>query len=134
MTALNAKKVEIGVVEQLPQGDLEWAIREAQERDTTTDREAMTRVDGLWLKGGRVYVLADTEIKLRILEAYHDGKTAGHLGQDKTLEVIAREYTWPGIREFINEYVRTCDTCTRNKTPCRRHHSQLHSLPISKGQ
>jgi len=52
MTALNAKKVEIGVVEQLPQGDLEWAIREAQERDTTTDREAMTRVDGLWLKGG----------------------------------------------------------------------------------
>jgi len=73
------------------------------------------------------------EIKLRILEAHHDGKTAGHLGQDKTLELIAREYTWPGMREFINEYVRTCDTCTRNKTPRRRHHGQLHLLSISKG-
>ena len=41
-TALDAKKREIGAVEQLPQGDLERAIREAQERDTTTDREAMT--------------------------------------------------------------------------------------------
>ena len=40
-TALDAKKMEIGAVEQLPQGDLERAIREAQERDTMTDREAM---------------------------------------------------------------------------------------------
>ena len=41
-TALDAKKLEIGAVEQLLQGDLERAIREAQERDTTTDSEAMT--------------------------------------------------------------------------------------------
>jgi len=40
-TALDAKKLEIGAVEQLPQGDLERTIREAQERDTTMDREAM---------------------------------------------------------------------------------------------
>jgi len=75
-------------------------------------------------------VPADTEIKLRILEAHHDGKTAGHLGQNKTLELIARDYTWSGMREFVNEYIRTCDTCARNKAP-RRRHGQLHPLPIS---
>jgi len=78
-------------------------------------------------------VPADTEIKLRILEAHHDRKTAGHLGQDKMLELISRDYTWPGMREFVNEYIRTCDTCARNKTPRRRHHGQLHPLPISDG-
>jgi len=41
-TALDAKKLEIGTVEQLLQGDLERAIREAQEWDTMTDRETMT--------------------------------------------------------------------------------------------
>ena len=132
-TALDAKKLEIGAVEQLLQGDLERAIREAQEWDTTMDREAMTRVNDLWLKEGQVYIPADTEIKLRILKAHHDGKTAGRLRQDKTLELIAREYTLPEMREFINEYVRTCDTCARNKTPRRRHHGQLHLLPIPKG-
>ena len=76
---------------------------------------------------------ADTEIKLRILEVHHDGKTAGHLGRDKTLELIAREYTWPGMREFVNEYIRTCDTCARNKMPRRRRHGQRHPLPIPKG-
>jgi len=51
-TALDAKKQEIGAAEQLPQGDLERAIREAQEWDITMDRETMMRVDGLWLKEG----------------------------------------------------------------------------------
>jgi len=37
------------------------------------------------------------------------------------------------MRKFVNEYVRTYDTCARNKTPRRRHHGQLHPLPISKG-
>ena len=92
----------------------------------------MRQVDGLWLKEGRVYVPADTELRLRILEAHHDRRTVGHLGQDKMLELIAREYIWPGMREFVNEYVRTCDTCRRNKTPRRRHHGQLHLLPIPK--
>ena len=41
MTALDAMKLKVEVVEQLPQGDLEQVIREAQERDTMTDRRAM---------------------------------------------------------------------------------------------
>jgi len=76
---------------------------------------------------------ADTEIKLRILEAHHDGKTASHLGQDKMLELITWEYPWPEMREFVNEYIRTCDTCARNKTPCHRRHGLLHPLSIPNG-
>ena len=44
-----------------------------------------------------------------------------------------RVYTWPGMREFVNEYVMTCDTGARNKTPHRCHHGQLHPLPIMNG-
>ena len=132
-TGLDAARLEVGAREQLRDEDLEQAIREAQERDTTTDRRTMEQADGLWIKEGRVYVPADTEIKLRILEAHHDRKTAGHLGQEKTLELITRDYTWPGIREFVNEYIRTCDTCARNKAPRRRRHGQLHPLPIPEG-
>ena len=45
-------KLEVGAVEQLPQGDLEQVIREVQEWDTMMDRGPMMRVDGLWLKEG----------------------------------------------------------------------------------
>jgi len=130
---VDTTRLEVGAREQLRDEDLEQAIHVAQEQDTTTDRGAMEQVDGLWIKEGRVYVPADTEIKLRILEAHHDRKTVGHLGQDKTLELITRDYTWPGMREFVNEYVRTCDTCARNKTPRCHRHGQLHPLPIPNG-
>ena len=89
--------------------------------------------DGLVLHDGLLYVPASDTIKLQILQDCHDGKTAGHLGQDKTLELISRDYYWPGMRKFVNEYVRTCDTCARNKTPRHRRHGQLHPLPIPEG-
>ena len=75
-----------------------------------------TDPDGLVLHDGRLYIPASDTIKLQILRDCHDGKTAGHLGQDKTLELTSREYYWPRMRKFVNVYIRTCDACARNKT------------------
>jgi hypothetical protein len=89
--------------------------------------------DGLVTRNGLVYVPAGDGIKLQILRGSHDSKTAGHLGQEKTMELITREYYWPGMRKFVNEYIRTCETCARNKTSRRQRHGQLHPLPIPEG-
>jgi len=89
--------------------------------------------DGLLLHDGLVYVPANDTIKLEILRSCHDSRAAGHLGQEKTLELVSRDYYWPQMRRFINEYVRTCDTCARNKAPQHRRHGELHPLPIPDG-
>ena len=139
---LKPEQVELGTREAgvRPSDDeLRQAIIDALPKDPVvgTDLESppdgFTTEDGLLLKRGRIYVPADTEVKLRILEACHDGRTAGHLGREKTLELVSREYTWPGMRGFIEEYVRTCETCARNKTPRHRRHGQLQPLPIPGG-
>jgi hypothetical protein len=80
---------------------------------------------GTVLYNERMYVPAVDWIKVDILREHHDAKTAGHLGQDKTLELLARNYYWPWIRQFINEYVNTCETCERNKAP---HHVPFGTL------
>jgi len=51
--------------------------------------------DGLLLHDGLVYVLANDAIKLKILRSCHDSRAAGHLGQEKTLELVSRDYYWP---------------------------------------
>ena len=89
--------------------------------------------EGLLLHNGLVYVPAIDALKLEILKDCHDARTAGHLGQEKTLELVSREYYWPRIRAFVNDYVRTCDTCARNKTPRHAPYGQLHPLPIPSG-
>ena len=39
----------------------------------------------------------------------------GHPGEWKTIELISREYWWPGITEFIKAYVKGCTTCQTTK-------------------
>ena len=92
-----------------------------------------TNAQGIVLHDGRVYVPADDQIKVDILWEYHDAKTAGHLGQKKTLELLERNFYWPRMRQFVNEYVNTCETCARNKIPRGAPFGDLYPLPIPAG-
>ena len=67
----------------------------------------------------RQRILLDEELRKEILESEHNHPTAGHFGQRKKLELVTRNFYWPKLDETINEYVRTCDACQRNKS--RRH-------------
>jgi hypothetical protein len=67
-----------------------------------------------WKKDGRMYVSEKTRHK--VLKAYHDSKTAGHPGSLRTLELVGRDYWWPGMSTYVKTYVSTCDSCNRNKT------------------
>jgi hypothetical protein len=39
----------------------------------------------------------------------------GHPGQWKTLELITREYYWPGMTEFVKAYIKGYATCQTTK-------------------
>ena len=40
---------------------------------------------------------------------------AEHFGTYKTLERLKHNYDWHKMEEDIKDYVRTCDTCQRDK-------------------
>ncbi|HMD14544.1 MAG TPA: hypothetical protein VKI62_07965, partial [Bacteroidota bacterium] len=40
---------------------------------------------------------------------------SGHLGVEKTYERVAREFYWLKMLRSIKHYIRTCDSCQRNK-------------------
>ena len=50
-----------------------------------------------------------------ILESEYDTKVAGHMGQDKTIELIQRNFWWPKMNERIIDFVRSCPECQKNK-------------------
>ena len=78
----------------------------------------------------RVLVPAQESIRSQILETYHDCPSGGHWGRDKTLDLIRRRFTWPGITEDVREYVATCPICQGKAVHRHKPYGQLEPLPI----
>lgn len=73
--------------------------------------------DGLLYHGENLWVPNNSAIKLSILQSEHDTKVAGHMGMDRTIDLIRRNFWWPGMDETIRDYVRGCLECQQNKNP-----------------
>mgnify|MGYP000155538084 CR=1 FL=1 len=50
--------------------------------------------------------------RLQVLQHCHDTQMARHFGVHKTLELVSQQYWWPRLRQFVEEYVCNCDTCS----------------------
>jgi hypothetical protein len=85
---------------------------------------------GLLRLDNRIYIPNIDDLRLRVLWTKHDHPIAGHFGQNKTLELIRREYTWPELWSFVREYCRSCTVCARAKVPRHRPYGTLKQLPI----
>ena len=86
--------------------------------------------DGLLLFKGRWYVPNSRELKNKILKSEHDSRVAGHFGQFKTLERIKANFYWPKMDQEVEEYVRSCDSCQRNKASRHKKYGLLDPLEI----
>ena len=52
----------------------------------------------------------------------HDHPSAGHPGRDKTLRKVQQKYWWPGMKQWITDYVCGCAVFQQNKilTHCKK--------------
>jgi hypothetical protein len=70
------------------------------------DGHEWSEEQGLILFRGKVYVPKNPEIRREIVKLHHDSVIAGHPGRWKTLELVTRNYWWPGISRYIAFYVK----------------------------
>ena len=68
-------------------------------------------------------------ILLSILKDSHDHPSAGHRGVDATMERIERRYYWPNIAKSVRQYIKTCDSCQRNKATNQKSAGLIQPLP-----
>src|SRR5258706_4223304 len=114
--------------------DLIWQglYEEANEKGALEGKvaELITYKDGMQYRKGRIWVPADPSLRKKIMESEHDSRVAGHMGMDKTVELIDRNFYWPGMAADIEDFVRSCDDCQKNKAPPHKRHGMLHPLEL----
>ena len=60
-------------------------------------------------------VVIDHPTQVSLLDACHDEPLAGHFSADRTFECLRALAWWPGLRQTVDEYCRTCNLCIHAK-------------------
>jgi len=47
----------------------------------------------------------------RILLEYHNGKLGGHQGRERTMDMVSRDFWWPGLYGDIRRWCSRCEVC-----------------------
>jgi len=63
-------------------------------------------------------------------ELIRDVHINGHVGRDKTLDLMTRCYFWPGMVSHISSFVKGCKVCQQNKSVQHRPHGSPSSLEV----
>ena len=118
------------VVVEGPEGDLVEKIKRVRSKDKDVIRvvEEMKKagvkelrgnewkIEGdLVLKEGKVYVPKNKELRTEVIWLHHDIPAVEHERRWKTVELVTRNYWWPGVTRDIGKYVEGCDLCQKIK-------------------
>ena len=60
------------------------------------------------------------EERRRILQEFHEPPIGGHLGMNRTLDRLKLYTSWSGMKQDIEDYIRKCDVCQKNKITQRK--------------
>ena len=82
----------------------------------------------LWSSDGAVWVPNNRELRTLVLQLAHDW--AGHFGISRTLGKIRQYCVWDGMTREVEDYCRSCVTCTVHKSSNQRPAGVLSPLPI----
>ena len=55
------------------------------------------------------------ELQLTLLSETHDGKFAGHFGEQEVYNLLRKTYWWDGMQADIRRYCRSCLICATRK-------------------
>jgi hypothetical protein len=94
--------------------DAAWQEEFVQAREGYHTPDTSFENEALYYKG-RMWIPDDLQLKQDILEAQLGSKVAGHMGQDKTIELVRRSFFWPEMDIFIEDYIRSCPEYQTNK-------------------
>ena len=94
----------VKVVEEMKRAGVKM-LRDKEQRE----------VDSIMYKEGKVYMPKDKKLRAEIIRLHHNTPIGGHEGQQKTVELVTRNFWWPGVTKEVKRYVEGCDACQQNK-------------------
>jgi len=82
------------------------AIKEMKQARVKILRDKEWReVDSVMYKEEKVYMPKDNKLRTEIIRLHHNTLVGGHEGQWKIVELVTRNFWWPGVMKEVKQYV-----------------------------
>jgi len=111
-----------------------WTARKWELSQLKEKQEALPKhwelEDGLLYYKNRLFIPSNEELLTEFAKGCHDSKVAGHFGQEKTIELVTRNFHWEKLSEWINDYIQSCHECQHNKSPRYAKYGLLQPLEV----
>lgn len=78
----------------------------------------------------RLYVGANINLRIKIIESLHASAIGGHSGKRATYQRVKKIFYWPGIKKSVESYVQECAVCQRSKAKHCHYPGLLEPLPV----
>ena len=76
-------------------------------------------------------IVVPKQYRSEILHLAHEGPLAGHLGINKTYQKVLQHFYWPGLRQDIVTFCKSCHTCQVTGKPNQSHRvAPLIPIPV----
>ena len=56
-------------------------------------------------------------LQIALIQEAHISKIFAHLGQNKVIKMLEREYYWPQLKQLVCKYICNYYKCRQNKIP-----------------
>ena len=134
-------------LQQLQKVDLDLSrLLEYLESGTLPDNEQVARklipesrqfdvIDGVLYhqdssNPARLCLVVPQELRQTLLGEAHEGRFAGHLAEKKVFDRLRRYVWWPGMRNDVHTFCRSCLVCSSRKGTRRTCKPSLQPIPV----
>ena len=81
-------------------------------------------------KNLQLRLVVPKEMRSTVLQAYHDDPFSGHQGLSVTYDRLRKKVYWDGMYADVDNYVKSCDQCMRNKPGAVPNRQPLMLTPV----
>jgi len=104
----------------------------AEDSRNNYNKKHWLEVDGLLVrKENHEQVYMPTTFMKIIIQLNHDSEYTGHLGIDKTSDLVSRNFYWLKMRRDILGYVKACKTCAIKKDDRHKEYGTAVRVPVA---
>lgn len=82
-----------------------------QQAVTGSNEQGYTLVDGIIKHHGRIWIGANAGLQTKLIHALHASLMGGHSGSQATYQRVKKVFTWKGLKQDIEEFVKQRMVC-----------------------